>query len=608
MTALAIFDHVQDDAVSWKAPPIEDYGLIGDTRTAALVASSGSIDWLCVPRFDSQPLFGRLIGGIDAGYFEVAPAERARLVDRRYVGNTATLRTTWSTERGSVTLTDGMVADVRDGLRPSLLLVRHVEVHDGEAPVRIDIRPRLGGDAMASSRRRQGLVMTSGSLAVNLQSNPPLAFDTNRSIVASVTPEQPLTMAMTAAEGEPLVHVDPDLAWGLLRADTDRWRQWVDNMNLDGLSHSDVVARSMLVLRLLTYSPSGAPVAAPTTSLPEWLGGSRNWDYRYAWPRDASIGLSTFLNLGSEREALLFMRWLVHATRLDRPRLNALLSIHGRRVPKEQVARWPGYAESSPVRFGNAAAQQHQLDGYGWVLDAAWLLADNRGRLDAETWRTVRSFAGYVTRHWHEPDAGIWEERGPATHHVHSKLMAWLALDRAIRIADLPGHRSRRVERWRESRNAIARDVVAHGYDPHRRTFTRRYGSTDLDAAVLVLPLLGIEPVRSERTIGTIAAIRRELGAGGPLLYRYLGGDGLPDDEGAFLPCSFWLVQALALTGAVDHAHDLFDQLISLASPLGLLAEEIDPSTRRHLGNYPQALTHAALVQAALALRASTAE
>jgi GH15 family glucan-1,4-alpha-glucosidase len=588
-------------------PPIEDYGLLGDTRTAALVASDGSIDWLCVPRFDDQALFGRLVGGPDAGTFRLGPTGPATVVARRYRPDSATLETTWDTPTGRLTLTEGMVAEIAGRLLPSTLLVRRLSSRGGPVPAVIEFEPRLGEHRRPprSQRRGQVLVCSWTTVAIALQATPAVAVEPGRPAIVTVAPGRPLTVVLAVADREPLVHVDPDAAWATLCGDEQRWKDWCDDIDRE-LPHRDAVVRSLLTLRLLTYSPSGAPVAAPTTSLPEDPGGVRNWDYRFAWPRDASIGIGAFLHAGKHNEARHFLAWLLHASRLDRPRLPVLLTLHGRHAaPERHLAGWPGYADSRPVRTGNGAADQHQLDGYGWVLDAAWLLTRAGHRLYSETWRAMAGFADAVAAHWREPDAGIWEIRGPAAHHVHSKLMAWLALDRALRIADHHRTSSRRRRRWAAERDALAADITARGFDPAQGSFTRSYGSRDLDAALLVLPLLEIEPADSPRVRGTVDAIRRDLGAGGPLLYRYPPGqDRLPGGEGAFLPCSFWLAQALATTGQASAAHGLFEQLLALASPLGLYAEEMDPTTASHLGNYPQALTHAALVQAALALAA----
>lgn len=589
--------------------PIEDYGLLGDTRTAALVSSDGSVDWMCIPRFDGQPVFGRLIGGQAAGNFRLGPAGPADVMSRHYRPDTVTLETTWETGAGRLTLTEGMVSEVRGQLLPSTMLVRWLSAPDGPVEATVMFDPRLGDRHRPPRAEHRGdvLVCSWPTVAVALQTTPVTVIEPGVLRSITITPDRPFISVLSVADREPLVYVDPDAARRALDRDELRWQAWCRDI-APGLPHRGAVVRSLLTLRLLTYSPSGAPVAAPTTSLPEKLGGVRNWDYRYAWPRDASIGIGAFLGVGKQDEARAFMAWLLSATRLDRPRLPVLFTLHGKHPhPERELKDWMGYAASVPVRRGNAASEQHQLDGYGWVLDAAWLLTQAGHHLYSETWRTMSGFADRVAQSWREPDAGIWEVRADTAHHVHSKLMAWLALDRALRIAPHHHTRASRTRRWEAERAALHEEITRCGFSTERRMFTRSYGSPDTDAALLVLPQLDFEPSDSPRVRQTIDAIARQLDAGGPLLYRYPPGtDGLPGKEGAFLPCSFWLVQALARTERVVEATALFDDLLSLASPLGLFAEEMDPTTHHHLGNYPQALTHAAVVQAALAIRDAT--
>jgi GH15 family glucan-1,4-alpha-glucosidase len=531
---------------------------------------------------------------------------------RRYVDATTTLETTWSVDGGELRVADSMVAEVAGRLLPTTMLVRRLSSRGRPTRVALRLSPRFGYQRAAPPRvRRQSgaLVLEDRDLALAVLTDAPVSLTLDEQITFVVDPTRPVTLVVGAAHRGPLVLVPPDLACAEAARDERGWRRWAEGIEC-APDRRDVVVRSLLTLQLLTYSPSGAPVAAPTTSLPEHIGGGRNWDYRYAWPRDASIGIAAFLAVGKEREARAFLAWLLHASRLARPRLPALFTLDGRPGPRErELAGWPGYANSRPVRVGNGAASQHQLDGYGWVLDAAWNFTDRGHRLDGETWRTMRGFADRVADTWQQPDAGIWERRDAPRHHVHSKLMAWLALDRAARIADRRGGRAAaRVRAWCAARDQIADDVRRHGYDDALGAYTAAYGSGDLDAAVLVLPLLAIEQDGSPRVTSTVHAIREHLGAGGPLLYRYRGDDGLAGGEGAFLPCSFWLVQALARTGHQAEARDLFDELVELGGPLGLYAEEMDPDTREHLGNYPQALTHAALLQAALALQVHARE
>lgn len=585
---------------------IGDYGLIGDTRTAALVSPSGSIDWFCAPRFDSPPVFGQLVGGIDAGRFSLAPLETAAPPERAYVPCTSTLETTWELPGAKLRLADSMIAEVSGRLLPPTLLVRRIEASGGPVEVVMHLAPRFG-----YHRRRAKRVTAAGSTLVIEHRDLVLALDTDvdcrpaadHDITFTVHPQRPVTFSLSITRHSAAVLVPAALARCEAQRDERGWRSWAAGIRI-GPAHREAVVRSLLTIQLLTYSPSGAPVAAPTTSLPERLGGPRNWDYRYAWPRDASIGIAAFLGVGKRTEAQSFLAWLLHASRLSRPRLPPLFTLDGRPGPSETVLEgWPGYAHSRPVRVGNGAADQHQLDGYGWVLDAAWLLTDSGETLDAETWRAMRSFANHVARTWSLPDAGIWERRDEPRHNVHSKLMAWLALDRAARMAESRGGRAARLaSRWRTERDRLGDDLRTNGYDERVGAYTAAYGTEDLDAAVLLLPVIEVEPPDSPRLEGTIGAIRDRLGAGGPLVYRYLDDDGLQGGEGAFLPCSFWAVQALARTGRVDEAEDLFTELVALGGPLGLYAEEMGPTTGEHLGNFPQALTHATLLQAALAL------
>jgi GH15 family glucan-1,4-alpha-glucosidase len=584
---------------------IRDYGLIGDTRTAALVAPDGAIDWCCLPRFDDAPVFGRLVGGDEAGWFALGPATTEPPVDRRYNGQTATLITTWRSEGSEITLEDSMVAEVSGHLLPTTVLRRRLSCRGEAVVARVQLAPRFGYRREPAHRvatRHGALVLEHGSLVVAVTTNgPPLGPETE--IEWRLTPDHPVTFVLSAERSGPAIIVPPAVANTAVDRDERGWATWCTGL-ADELPHSDLVVRSLLTLQLLTYSPSGAPVAAPTSSLPEEIGGSRNWDYRYAWPRDAAIGIGAFTAAGRDREATAFLAWLLHATRLSRHRLPAVLTLDGRRLgPERELSDWPGYAKSRPVRHGNGASTQHQLDGYGWVVDAAWALTDSGHELNGETWRTVAGLADHVASVWRQPDAGIWERREAPAHHVHSKLMGWLALDRAVRIAERRNASARRSRRWQQERDAVAAQLRAQGFDERLCSYTGAYGCTRLDAAVLLLPLLEFEPPDSPRVAGTIDAIRERLSAGGALLHRYEPGtDGLEGREGAFLPCSFWLVQALARTGRVEEAHATFDELTRLANPLGLYAEEIDPVSGEHLGNFPQALTHASLIQAARAL------
>lgn len=586
--------------------PIGDYGLLGDCRSAALSGPDGSIDWWCMPRFDADPVFARLVAGDDGGRFRMGPVEGPDRPVRRYRPDSAVLETCWQVGQTQLTLTEGLVAEVEGRLLPQQLLVRRLSTYGGsvDAEVLFDPRQGEGRTSPRFDRRNGALVCTWRAHALAVTADPSVEIEPGRSVITTVHPGCPVTVAVAGASSEPLVIVPPDVAWCELEETCRWWRAWAASLDADFGRWRDVVVRSLITLRLLTYAASGAPVAAPTTSLPEVVGGSRNWDYRYAWPRDASIGIAAFLAAGRPEEATAFLYWLLHASRLHRPRLPALLTLDGRQVPAERQMPWPGYAGSRPVRVGNNARDQHQLDGYGWVIDAAWVLVSAGHRLFGETWRALSGFADLVADRWEEPDSGIWEVPGEPRHYVHSKLMGWLALDRALRIAHSHRCPLRRRRRWEQARVGLAADIRDRGVDPQRGCLRRAYDSTELDAALLIVPVLEFTSADDPLVERTIAAVRDDLSAEADLIYRYPpGSDGLDGEEGAFLPCSFWLVQALARTGKVEEAATLFDRLIDRAGPLGLFAEEVEPSRGVQIGNYPQAFTHATLVQAALALR-----
>lgn len=587
---------------SWS---IGDYGLIGDTRSAALVAPDGGIDWLCLPRFDSWPVFARLVAGEDGGTLSITPDVPIRSIRRSYRDSTATLETTWEVDGSEVVLADAMIAEVCGQLLPGTVLVRRVRVRGAAVPMRVRIEPRFEHGRAARTRRvGDGLVLDAGPLALSLSADFPVQAPPSEWLV-DASPTRPLTMVLTATDRGPAILVPPATGCDAAHDDERRWEDWAAGIVAD-VEHRSAIVRSLITLQLLTYSPSGAPVAAPTTSLPEVIGGSRNWDYRYAWPRDASIGVDAFLSFGKHRDAGSFLDWLVHATRVARPQLPPMFDLDGRPVPAERsIDHWPGYSGSRPVRFGNNAGTQTQLDGYGWLIDAAARYAAAGHRLNGETWRMVAAYTDEVATIWREPDAGIWERRDDLRHHVHSKLMAWLGLDRAVAIAAnrRGGRAARRRRSWLEQGDALAAEIRARGFSEDVGAYTAAYGSDSLDSALLLLPSIGFDPPSSPRVTGTIDAIQRELSAGGPFLYRYVDDDGLEGREGAFLPCSFWLVDALAHIGRVDQAREMFEQLIGLGGSLGLYSEEIDPTSGASLGNFPQALTHSAMVQAASTLQ-----
>lgn len=583
-------------------PPIGDYALLGDTRVAALISRRGSIDWLCVPRFDADPVFGRLIDSEHGGSFELSVEGE---VDRRsYRPETAVLETQWRGPTGSALVTDAMPVEAT-GFRPQLTLVRRVECDAGEVNVRVLYDPRRGlpgKPAQRTGRRGQALLCEWGSLALVLQCFGAELTDPGQALTKRLRQGESLTLVASLADRTPAVLLTPADALGLIEATEREWRRWSHEIEYDG-DFRGAVIRSLITLRLLIYSPSGAPLAAPTMALPERIGGPLNWDYRYAWPRDAGIGSGAFMACGRTQEAAAFLRWLEVASRLSLPKMAVLYTLDGTSGHREvDIAGVSGYRGSLPVRLHNAAAQQHQLDVYGWVVDAAWHLFSLGSPPDGPSWRMVRSLADFVAAHWREPDSGIWEIREAPRQHVSSKLMAYVALDRAARMAHAGGRDRGRAERWESQRDALKEQVRREGWNPTLKTYTAAYGSEDLDMSVLLVAMSEVEDDRPERISTTIDAVRSRLGAGGPLLYRYLG-----VEEGAFLCGTFWMIDALARCGRIDEAEKTLADMLALGGELSLFAEEMDPASKEMLGNHPQALSHSTLVAAALSLEAAKA-
>lgn len=560
-------------------PPIKDYGFIGDTRTGALVSSNGSIDWMCWPRFDSEPVFGRLIDSERGGVFELSVAG-GRVAWRRYNRASAVLVTHWTAPLGEATLTEAMAMSTR-----APTVVRVLECTRGDVEVRLSYAPRPG----LPGRRT--------SAPFTLHTVPALELTASGAWRGRLAAGERVSTVLSEGTS-PTTH----RAIANLLARTDGWWQrWSDGIRC-GPAYRDVLVRSLINLRLLTYSPTGAPIAAPTTSLPEEIGGVRNWDYRFSWPRDASVGVAAFLAVGKHDEARGFVDWLTaRATPTERG-IRVLYTLDGATAePEREVRSVSGYRNSRPVRVGNLAQEQHQLDVYGWVIDAIWNLVDAGHRLGRHSLSVLAQYADGVCVEWRLPDAGIWEIRDDSRHYVHSKVWAWIALDRAVRVGVRQRVKRQRVAAWERARDELAADIRDKGFDSQLGAYVRAYGSDELDTALLLLPLTGFEQEGSERLTGTVDAIWQRLSAGDPLLYRYLPGrDGLPGKEGAFLPCTFWLLEALLRLGRHEEGLRLFEQVLGVAGDLLLLPEEIDPVTRGFLGNYPLALSQAGLVHAVL--------
>jgi GH15 family glucan-1,4-alpha-glucosidase len=583
---------------------IEDYGLIGNMLSAALVGRDGSIDWLCLPRFDSAACFAALLGDSSNGRWLIAPAAGAATT-RRYLEGTAVLETCFTTDDGAATVTDFMPLSEDDDKVDLVRIVRGIR---GSVRMHMELVLRFNyGQAVPWVRRRDyGLTAVAGPDALELHTDVTLVgrdLRTFADFAVQAGETVPFTLSYHRSHKAP--HFVPDRLESLERT-VEWWREWSSHCRFvcDKPEWSDAVRRSLITLKLLTFDPTGGIVAAPTTSLPERIGGSRNWDYRFCWIRDSTFTLYALLNAGYREEAAAWRRWLLRAAAGSPEQLHIMYGIAGERwLPEIEVPWLPGYEASKPVRIGNKAVEQRQLDVYGEVMDV--MHAGREASLSPldEAWKVQTSLLRHVEQVWREPDQGIWEVRGPARAFTHSRLMCWVAFDRGLKSCEHFDYEGS-IDRWKRVREEIHRDICEHGYDRERNTFVQHYGGRALDASVLLIPQTGFLPADDPRFRGTVEAIERELLHEG-FVRRYSTDevdDGVGGDEGAFLACSFWLADAYAMLGRLDDAAALFERLLAVRNDLGLMAEEYDPVARRLLGNFPQGFSHIGLINTAFNL------
>jgi GH15 family glucan-1,4-alpha-glucosidase len=578
---------------------VEDYAFLSDLETAALVHRHGSIDWCCFPRFDSDACFAALLGGPEHGRWRVGPVAQGEAT-RHYRPGSLVLETEWDTAGGRIRIIDFMPPR---GEAPGI--VRIVEGLTGCVMVESELVIRFGYGRVVPwvSRADDALVATAGPDALVMRTRAMTGGENMTTVSAfevRAGERMPFELTWFPSHSELPSFVDPDEA---LRETEEFWSAWASRCTYDGPYHDEVL-QSLVVLKGLTYRPTGGIVAAPTTSLPVALGGARNWDYRYCWLRDATLTLLVLLETGYTEEAEAWRAWLLRAVAGDPDVAQIMYGVAGERRLTEWELDWlPGFDDSRPVRVGNAAADQTQLDVVGEVTDAMYQALKHGLPGLPPAWEFGRHQLRLLERRWREPDEGIWEVRGGRRHFTHSKVMAWVAFDRAIRLSEEFG-REAPLEHWRRVRNEIHAEVCRKGWSEELGSFTQSYGDSELDASLLLLPLVGFLPAEDPRIRGTVTAVQRELSWGG-LLRRYRGEqavDGLPSGEGVFLPCSFWLVDALVLDGRADEATELFERLLSLRNDVGLLAEEYHPDSGQLLGNFPQAFSHIGLVNSALSL------
>lgn len=609
-------------------PLIEDYAIVGDTQTVALIARDGSVDWLCVPRFDSPACFAALLGSPANGRWQIAPRARPTAVDRRYLGDTLVLETVFTGPEGEVAVIDFM--PVRDDAAPSL--VRIVEGREGSVEMAMELVTRFDYGAIVPWVRsaEHGWVAVGGADAIVLRTPvPPEGRDltTVASFTVAAGERVPFVLGWFPSHLGPPPPFDPEEALARTLA---HWEEWSARCTYKGRYGAEV-RRSLLTLKALTFAPTGGIIAAATTSLPEWPGGVRNWDYRYCWLRDATFTLTALTYGGYDDEAVAWSSWLRRAVASSPERMQIMYGVAGeRRLTEAEVSWLDGYEGSAPVRIGNAASDQFQLDVFGEVMDMFLHSHQCLGHdLPDDFWDLARMLVEHVASVWTSPDDGIWEIRGPRRHFVHSKVMAWVAVDRYVKLCEAAAPHAD-VDRWRRLRDDMHREIVQKGYNPAVGAFTQYYGSTEVDASLLMLALVGFLPPTDPRIVGTVEAVRRELEVDG-FVRRYrteavhppnpdakdgspavapqeevVTVDGLPPGEGAFLLTTFWLADNLALLGRTDEAELIYERLLGLANDVGLLSEEYDVAGSRMLGNFPQAFSHVGLILCAANLSHGT--
>jgi len=579
---------------------IEDYALVGDLQTAALVGRSGSVDWLPFPRFDSSSTFGALLGGSEFGRWQLAPKQGGAATDRRYRDQTLILESEWQTDTGRIRVIDFMppretkpdIVRIVEGLEGSVEMQTELVIRFDYGSVVPWVR-RVDSNTLLAVGGPDGLVLRT---PIDLE---PEGMTHSAEFTVRAGERVPFVLTWFPSHEARPEPVDAEDAL----SDTETfWREWLRDCGYAG-KYPHAVHTSLVVLKALTYEPTGGIVAAPTTSLPERIGGVRNWDYRYCWLRDATFSLYALMNAGYIAEARAWRDWLLRSVAGDPAKAQILYGVGGQRRILESELDWlPGYAGSRPVRIGNAAHEQFQLDVYGEVMDALHQARVHGLDRNDQAWSLQRNLMEFLEGAWDRPDEGIWEVRGPRRHFTHSKVLAWVAFDRAVQAVDRfarPGP----VERWRRLREEIHQEVCREGFNVELNSFTQSYGSDELDASTLLIPILGFLPADDPRVAGTIAAVERDLMRDG-FVQRYKPKeqndvDGLPGGEGVFLPCSFWLVDAMLMQGRDDDARELFERLLAVSNDLGLLSEEYDPAEKRLLGNFPQAFTHVGLVNSA---------